>query len=124
MWTSAEFWHRIVYRYEKSTQIAVRVPIFIKNSSCDFGLPSAVTSDTYYRDTHNDYCKKPSPRHIVIFFYSVVKKEVSLCVPNNCICREFFYTNFRLDTVTSTKESVVLMSDRHTKISLSSWQAR
>ena len=97
---------------------------FSKNSSCDFGLPSAVTSDTYYRDTHNDYCKKPSPRHIVIFFYSVVKTEVSLCVSNNCICREFFYTNFRLDTVTSTKESVVLMSDRHTKISLSSWQAR
>ena len=63
---------------------------FSKNSSCDFGLPSSVTSDTYYQDTHNDYCKKPSPRHIVIFFYSVVKTEVSLCVPNNCICREFF----------------------------------
>lgn len=63
---------------------------FSKNSSCDFGLPSSVTSDTYNRDTHNDYCKKPSPRHIVIFFYSVVKTEVSLCVSNNCICREFF----------------------------------
>lgn len=34
-----------------------------------------------------------------------------------------FFTKIRLDTVTSVKESVVLMSDRHKKISLSPWLA-
>ena len=117
---SDKMWHKM----KKGIETAISTPYFQLKSSCNIGLQTAVTSVTYFRDTHNDYCEKPFPRHYCkIFLYCCQDWnwiEVFLCVLL-FICKEIFFIS-KLDARTSIN-LLGLDTDHRKKRVLWSWLA-